>query len=490
VTAVDLWELAAQVFEVNPVGRPAWSSIARPAQVPPPMSDPWFVWGIVTGRGWGKTRTGAETVADWARTYPGARIALVAQTFADGRDTMVEGESGLLSVLDPAELRRGSIDTAWNRSLGELFLANGSRFKIYSSEKPRQLRGPQHHFAWGDELASWNDAHAGAAKDTTWSNLLFGVRLPGQRGWPGEFQPRVIVTTTPRPVALLKVPRKTALEEPHRAGLLQRADTVITTGRTVDNLANLSATFKATVVDPLTGTTLGRQELEGEFLEDVEGALISRAVLERARRLIGEVPLLPATVIAVDPAVTTGEDSDETGLIAAGVDHQGDGWVLDDRSGVMPPDEWGRAAWEMVIDHGAAAIVVEDNQGGDMVEHVLATTWQTVAKERQRRGLSTPLPPIVRVHPSRGQGKWIRASALQPMLEQGRIHLVTDPRRPGVLDGLEDQLTSWTGDPGEDSPDRVDAMVHGLSWLLFPMQRSSKQRGQYGDRRRSVTSRR
>ena len=160
----------------------------------------------MAGRGWGKTRTGAEWIAEKARRYPGARCGLVAQTAADGRDVMVEGESGLLSVLDPAELRGGAIDSAWNRSLGELFLANGSRFKIYSSEKPQKLRGPQHHFVWGDEPTYWYDHAKGTAKDTTFSNMVIGCRLPARPGWDADYRSQVCLTCTPRRTALLKVP--------------------------------------------------------------------------------------------------------------------------------------------------------------------------------------------------------------------------------------------------------------------------------------------
>lgn len=464
----------------------SWLTDRRPEQCAPPQSSvDWFVWLILAGRGWGKTRTGAETVADWAREHPGCRIALVAITFADGRDTMVEGESGLLAVLDDAELRGGSQDKAWNRSLGELFLENGSRFKIYSSEKPRQLRGPQHHFGWGDEMASWIDAFKGAGKDTTWSNLLMGMRLPEVRGkdWPATFAPRVIITTTPKPVPLLRVNKTLLAREPHRAGLLQMSGTVVTTGSTSDNLHNLSDVFKRWVVDPMVGTTLGRQELDAELIEDVEGALVTHDTLNRGRRLIGEVPPMLNTVVCVDPAETAKDSSDETGIVVVGADAMADGWVLDDRSGRFTPDQWGRTVWEAVIDHGASAIVVEDNAGGDMVEHVLATTWEVIRAERARRGLLTPLPPIVRVHPSgAGQGKWMRASAFQPMFEQTRIHFVTDAYRPGALDALEDQITTWTGDPKEDSPDHVDAMVHGLTWLLFPKQRAEKARKGAGRR--------
>lgn len=456
-------------------GRSLWRDVARPEQLPP-ESD-WFTWLILAGRGWGKSRCGAETVAEWARTYPGLRVALVAITFADGRDTMVEGESGLLSVLDPAELRGGSIDSAWNRSLGELFLANGSRFKIYSSERPRQLRGPQHHVAWGDEACQWLDCHKGTATDTTWSNLLMGLRLRPHPDWPPGFRPRAVVTTTPRPVPLLKVRGSVLAREPHKAGIIQRPDTVTVRGRTTDNLDNLADTYRKSVIDPLLGTSLGRQELDAEIIEDVEGAFLAREVIERTRLLVGEVPVLAGTVVSVDPAVTAEDTSDETGIVVVAADNVGHGYVLDDRSLRASPDGWGRRVWETVLAWKAGAVVVEDNQGGDMVEHVLATTWSLVVRERARRGQVTPArPPIVRVHPTRGQGKWVRALPVQALAEQDRVHFVRDADLGRDTAELEDQATSWTGVDGEESPDRVDAMVHGLTWLLFPGQRADKRR--------------
>jgi phage terminase large subunit-like protein len=457
--------------------RPRWRDLARPEQLPPPGE--WLTWLYLAGRGSGKTRACGEAIAEDARRYPGLRGALVAPTFSDARDTMVEGDSGLLRIFRDGELRGGSRETAWNRSIGELFLANGSYLKIFSSERPGRLRGPQFHVAWGDELAQWLDASKGTAEDTTWSNLLFALRLRPEPDWPAGFASRIYASTTPRPVPLLRVRPGIAVRDPHKAGILQKPTTVTSRGRSLDNVANLADEYRRNVIDPLVGTRLGRQELEAELLEDVEGALITSAGLDRGRRVIGEMPHLLSRVVAVDPAASAGEKSDETGIVVVGADAMGDGWVLDDRSGRMSPDGWGRAVWEAAIEHDASAIVVEDNQGGDMVEHVLATTWQVIQAERLRRGLLTPTPPIVRVHPTSGQGKWVRASALQPMLEQGRIHMLGDPLRPGVLDALEDQLTSWTGDKAEDSPDRVDGLVHGLTWLLFPMQRSATMRGRY-----------
>jgi phage terminase large subunit-like protein len=450
--------------------------------------------------------------------FPGCRIALVAATFADGRDTMVEGESGLLAVLEDSELRGGSQDLAWNRSMGELFLANGSRFKVYSSEKPRQLRGPQHHFAWCDEAAAWLDAHKGTLKDTTWSNLLFGLRLPGQPGWPPEYRTRVIVTTTPRPVALIKVSDSVLESEPHRAGILQRISTVTTRGSTKENLANLSEEFKSEVIDPIAGTSLARQELEAEIVEDTDGALVRRTALERCRVSVGEVydVLLAASrVVSVDPATTTGETSDETGICVVSYGYDGHIYVLGDHSGKGTPEEWAFAVWAAVYTYRVGAIVVEDNQGGDMCEHVLRTSWHTfvtlwardperaawaltwdgdaksiVGETARSRGRASEkdridalvapapryglvMPPIHRVHPSGpNSGKWIRAQPLRLLYEQGRLKHVQHPEQPAHFAHLEDQLTSWTGQRGEKSPDRVDALAHAVDFLFHPAERA------------------
>jgi phage terminase large subunit-like protein len=293
-----------------------WWLMSRPEQQEP--AGGWRFWLIMAGRGFGKTRTGAETIVKWARRYPGARIALVAITFGDGRDTMVEGEAGLLSVLKPSELRGGRQESAWNRSLGELFMANGTHFKIYSSEKPRQIRGPQFHFAWGDEPSYWADVAKGTAKDSTFSNLNFALRLPPRRDWDAAFRPRAIFTCTPRRVPLLKMPDDMVAEQPHLAGLTQRPDVVMTRGSTMDNLHNLDADYKAAVVTPMIGTTLGRQELGGELLEDVEGALWMQSVIDRDRVVSLEAVEVHRSVVAMDPSGGSGIGHDEHGIIGMG----------------------------------------------------------------------------------------------------------------------------------------------------------------------------
>lgn len=423
-----------------------WRLWARPQQLPPPGN--WLVWLILAGRGYGKTRTGAEYVKDGhpqsLLRLPGARWALVAEAYADGRDTMVEGESGLLSVLPPSALRAGHVEGAWNRSLGELHLANGSRAKIYSSEKPGNLRGPQHHGAWGDEPFKWADANKGDADDTTWSNLLLGLRL-------GE-DPRVVLTGTPRRCRLLVGTKE-------RPGLLYQASTAVVRGSSFDNLANLAPTFRAAILAKYEGTRLGRQELYAEVLDDVEGALWNAAVIDEHRvtdRTLDSVAGDLATIVlAIDPAVTSGEDADETGIVAAGVTgalycpvcgpvERCHAFVLGDWSLQASPDTWARAAVGAYDQVEADRMVGEVNNGGELV----ALTLRTV----------DPDIPFQQVWASRG--KRIRAEPVAALYEQGRVHHL------GTFPELEDQLTSWVPDAA-GSPDRMDALVWALSACIF-----------------------
>ena len=412
-----------------------WETVRRAKQTPPPGD--WFAWLILAGRGFGKTRTGAEFVKDALLEHPGWRAALVAATFPDGRDTMVEGESGLLSTLKPEHLRGGSVQTAWNRSMGELYLANGSRAKVYTSEEPSRLRGPQHHVAWGDEPAHWKDAKDGDQEGTTWSNLKLGLRLGSQ--------PRVVLTTTPKPVKLLVGTKE-------RPGLMKDPTVVVTRGSTYENLDNLAPTFAEQVLGAYEGTRIGRQELNAEILEDVEGALWTLALIEQTR--LPRPPLitregglaldLVRVVVAVDPAVTSQEDSDETGIIVAGLGHDGRGYVLADRSTRASPNAWAKRAIAAYDEFDADRIVAEVNNGGDLVETVIRTIRDNV--------------PYTAVHASRG--KRTRAEPVSSLYEQGKVSHV------GALPELEDQLTTWDPESG-DSPDRLDALVWGLTHLML-----------------------
>lgn len=384
--------------------------LARPEQLAP-ESD-WFVWLYQAGRGAGKTRTAAEWLAWEAISKPNTRWAIVAPTFGDARDTCVEGESGILNILRRYNVlaTRGG----YNRSMGEIRLINGTRIKLFSGDEPERIRGPQHHGAWVDELGSFR-------YEDSWDQLQFGLRL-------GE-KPRIVVTTTPRPKPLIRK-------------LLKRKDgsVVVTRGTTFDNKDNLAPSALSELLARYEGTRLGRQELYGELLEDVEGALWSMRNIEE-QRLTEPKASIVRTVIAVDPAIT--DTGDETGIIVCSRDVNHHGYVHADYSMRGTPDEWARQVVKAYDDYQADSIVVEVNQGGQMVAQVLRTV--------------RPNLPIREVRAS--QGKRVRAEPISAMYEQGRIHHLK------VLEALEEQLTTWTPDDGK-SPDRLDALVWGFSELL------------------------
>lgn len=362
----------------------------------------------MAGRGWGKTRTGAETVAEWVRSGKCRRIALVAPTAADARDVMIEGESGLLNVGQPQER------PTYEPSKRRLTWPNGAIATVFSADKPDRLRGPQHDGAWADEIAAWRYPEA-------WDQLMFGLRL-------GD-DPRVVATTTPRPIPLIKE-------------LVESDTTHVVRGSTYDNRANLAPAFFEKIIARYEGTRLGRQELYAEILTDVPGALWNRSMIE-----IGRVAKPPTTlrriVVSIDPAASANEDSAETGIIVAGIGEDGHGYVLEDVSLTASPDKWARQAVSAFYVHGADRIVAEVNNGGDMVEHTLRTVDRTV--------------PYKAVRASRG--KEIRAEPVAALYEQGRIHHV------GYFGPLEDQLCTWL--PGEKSPDRLDALVWALTELML-----------------------
>jgi len=397
-----------------------WEFWARPNQLEP-LGD-WTTWLILAGRGFGKTRVGAETIRKWVcgdtPLAPGrcSRIALVAETAADARDVMVLGESGLLAV-HPKDFR-----PEWSPTNRCVTWPNGAKAWTYNATEPDQLRGPQHDGAWTDELAKFQYAQE------TWDQLQFGLRL-------GE-HPRQIVTTTPRPIPVVRK-------------LINDKDCIVTRGRTYDNADNLAAPFLKQVEERYSGTRLGRQELEGEVLDDMPGALWNREIIDAARK--PECPDLDRIIVAVDPAATSGEEADETGIVAVGFATDSDGnkrgYVLADRSLRGTPDEWAAAAVSLYHELDADRIVAEKNQGGEMVSAVLR------AKDRN--------VPITLVTATRG--KVVRAEPISALYEQGRIHHV------GRFDKLEDQMCLFTRDvdrsPG-NSPDRVDALVWGLTSMF------------------------
>lgn len=403
-----------------------WRFWARPDQLPP--SDPlWKVWLILAGRGFGKTRTGAEWVRDnvCGSTPLGSgrykQIALIAETAADAREVMVgdgkiPGEgSGLLQV-HPKDFR-----PVYEPSKRRLTWPNGAIATLYNATEPDQLRGPQHDAAWCDELAKWVYAQ------DSWDQLQFGLRL-------GD-HPRVVVTTTPRPIQLLR-------------DLIKDELTRVTRGSTLANASNLPPSFLKTIMDRYDGTRLGRQELRAEILDDVPGALWTRAMIDAARKPV-TVPDLQRIVVSVDPSGTRGEedDGDPIGIVVMGKGVDGRGYVLADRSCKLSPDGWGKRAVRAYHEFEADRIIGERNFGGAMVEHVIRTVDKNV--------------PYEEVVASRG--KVIRAEPIAALYEQNKISHIGD------LVELEDQMCAMTSDGYalEGSPDRCDAMVWAATYLQF-----------------------
>ncbi len=417
-------ELEALDGEARAALETQWSFWARPDQRMP--LGEWSIWLPLAGRGWGKTRVGAETVRQ--KVYPEgstpltgrgvSRIALIAETSADARDVMVEGESGLLAI-HPKDTR-----PAYEPSKRRLTWPNGARATLFNAVEPDQLRGPQHDFAWGDELAKWRYAQE------TFDQLQFGLRV-------GK-NPQQVHTTTPRPIPVIRMLIKQSLTDP---------SIVVTKGRTLDNASNLAPTFIRKIVARYAGTRLGRQELDAEVLEDLPGALWSREEIELHR--LREAPALRRIVVAVDPAVSSMESSDEPGthgVIAAGLGEDGRGYVLTDQSLQGTPGEWARRVVQTYDDLGADTVVAEINQGGEMVKSTLRSVRSTL--------------PVVLVRATRG--KHVRAEPIAALYEQGRISHV------GSFPELEDQLCLFTnsGFEGQDSPDRADALVWALNNLF------------------------
>ncbi len=408
-----LSDLEASVLQYD------WHFWARENQLAPPGS--WAHWLLLAGRGFGKTRAGAEWVRGLAEGGLAPRIALVAPTLSDARAVMIEGDSGLMAVAPP-----------WNRPKFEpskrtLSWSNGTVATLYSAEESERLRGPQHHAAWCDELASWR--HAGA----TWDNLMFGMRL-------GE-TPRTLVTTTPKPTRLIKA-------------LVADKNIRLTRGTTFDNLDNLAPSFADAILKKYEGTRTGRQELMAEILEDVPGALWQRAPIEALRT--GQAPDLVRIVVAVDPPVSVGEKADECGIVAAGICERGFAYVLADNSVQgLSPAGWAKRAVALYHRLRADRIVIESNQGGAMAESVLREI--------------DPLAAISQVFASRG--KYARAEPVAALYEQGRVTHV------GAHPVLEDQMCAFTGEriKGE-SPDRVDALVWALTHLMLAPQGRPKIR--------------
>jgi len=397
-----------------------WEYFARPSQLPP--EGDWRIWMIMAGRGFGKTRAGAEWVKMIADRNPGARIALISSSLAEARAVMVEGESGLLAIYTAADRPR------FEPSRRRIRFSNVAQAELFSAAEPESLRGPQHSHAWCDEIGKWPLSHGRATR--CWDNLLLGLRLGGD--------PRILVTTTPRAVPLVQ-----RLMKQHQ----NADDIVITRGATTENEGNLPERFLHAISSEFAGTQLERQEIGGELIEDIEGALWTRSMLEVARET-SPAPALMRVVVAVDPpASATG---DECGIIVAGLGDDGIARVLADCSiSDAAPAQWAQRVADAAREWDADRVVAEANQGGAMVESVLRAADRAL--------------PVKLVHARRG--KVARAEPVAALYSAGRV------RHAGMFAQLEDQLCgllaggAYAG-PGR-SPDRADAAVWALTELLL-----------------------
>lgn len=379
-------------------------------QLAPP--GPWATWLNMAGRGSGKTRTGGEKVRDWAESNPGIRIAMVGATAADVWGTMLEGESGLLACCPP--WNKPAVHTTKRR----VVWPNGSMAILYSADKPARLRGPQHHKAWADELCAWRYLDA-------WDQLMFGLRLGAS--------PQVLVTTTPRPMGLIRE-------------LAESEDTALTIGSSRDNAANIN--LKQLL--KFDGTALGRQETDGELLDEMPGAIFKRDWFHH----VPAAPKLARIVIGWDPSETSGKDADDHGIVPCGLGEDGLGYILDDRTVHDTPDAAARAVVKAYWDFKAGMVVLDAGRGGEY-----------------GIGLIKLIDPRVRVTVKGGnRGKRAWAEPVSALYEQGRIkHVATTNPKTGRmrLTQLEDQMCNWSDDVREWSPDRMDAAVYALTELML-----------------------
>jgi len=391
-----------------------------------PLDDFWFLWIIMTGRGWGKTFTGANWITDGHLEGTLQNSCIVAATSADLRRFCIEGPSGILSVAPPHFMPE------YKPALNKLIWPNGTFTHLHTSEKPERLRGPNYDGAWCDELSYWRYL------DDAWDNLMFTLRFGAH--------PRCVITMTPRPIKLVRE-------------LIQRADARITRGSLYENANNLSTQFVERVEERYGGTRLGRQEISGELLEDIEGALWSHDLIDKTRAK--EHGLLTRVGIGVDPSTTSGEKADETGIIAAGRNKKKNGFVLGDHSMRGTPDEWAAKVVWAYYEHDADFVVAEKNQGGEMVASVIHHKDSTI--------------PVKLVHASKG--KIARAEPVSAIYEQGKVSHI------GSFPILEDQMCFYI--PGEvsESPDRMDALVYVLTELIIKAQ---KRAGTWGRRKQAA----
>ena len=391
--------------------RYAWPLHARESQLPP--EGDWDTWLILAGRGFGKTRTGAEWIRSQVEDKKARRIALVARTTDEAQSVMIEGESGILNISPHWNM------PTYEPSKRKLTWPNGAFALVFSSHEPDQLRGPQFDAAWCDELASWE------YPEQTWDNLSFALRL-GRH-------PRSVVTTTPKAIELVR-------SLPNRPGVH------VTRGSTYDNQDNLPPAFFNGLIDQYDGTRIGRQEIHAELIDEDEDALWKREWIEKAR--LGSYPPIARIVVSIDPAMSARPTSSETGIVVVGADMRRDhAYVLADESGRLTPNNMALRVAHLFDKFNATQIVVEANAGGNHVETTLRN-----AIER-----TLPIKSIRARH-----GKQIRAEPVAALYEQGRVHHV------GRFPALEDQMCTWTPDLGPShSPDRADALVHAVTDLIL-----------------------
>lgn len=411
-----------------------WWQWGRPSQLVPGTPEAeisrtdWLLWLLQAGRGFGKTRCGAETVRYWARD-PKQRILMIGPTTADVRDTMIEGPSGLLSCYPPNHRPR------YEPSKHLITFTSGAIGITRSADEPERLRGPQFSKFWADELAAWNFV------DEAWKQIMFGFRVPTENPIQG------VITTTPKPIDVIRA-------------LQKDKDCVITRGSSDENRGNLSPIFLERVIEPYRNTRIGRQEIEGELLTDTPGALWTQDMIDKTRCDIGDVPPLVRVVVAIDPAVTASETSDETGIGAAGIGANGHVYVLEDASCKDSPAGWAKRACRLMLKWDADRIVAEVNNGGDLVERNIRGVLQEI--------------PFRAVRASRG--KLLRAEPVAAMHERGRIHFVGRN-----FQGLETQCTTWVPGASMKSPDRLDWFVWAVTDLaLDPAPQTAIVTADYG----------
>ena len=380
-----------------------WELWARDKQRLPECS--FTYWAIISGRGFGKTRTGVETVRIWKDNNP--IMLLAGATAGDLRDIMIEGESGILPMSPPWD------KPVYESSKSRLTWRNGAIAFLRSADEPDRFRGLQFYKAWLDELAAWR------YPQETLFQIQMGLRL--------GINPQILITTTPRNIKVLK-------------DIIADKNTVVTKGTTYENRANLSGAFFDAVIQKYEGTRLGRQEINAEILEDVEGALWTLKLIDENR--VQACPDLVRAAVAIDPAVTSNQDSDETGIIRGGMDENGEIYIQEDRSGIYTPNGWAAQAINQYELHKLDKVVAETNNGGDMIEGILRNI--------------NPHVSFQSVWASRG--KITRAEPIVALYEQNRVHHV------GSLPKLEDEMCNWV--LGDKSPNRVDALVWLITYLV------------------------